>query len=489
MMSGQAEQWSWTDFLFVYQPSRKLNWLCWVAVGCLFLGGLVLWAKFMNWGRGPYNFHDWTDITVPRLLYIQDALENGVLPLHVANTIPLHSVTDQFMAIHDVILSPQVFLLAFLSIDEFILWNTLLLYTVGFGGLLWLRSRFRLSVTAFGLYFLFLNFNGHILAHIGIGHLSFASYFLYPWFIGLIFELLDGRGNWQWTLKTSLWMLMLFLNGGYHQFIWALFFMGFVILTRWRAAWVIIRTAVASVLLCAVRILPLFLPLDKLDDRYVAGYPHLGSIWASLVEFQIPNDITLNQGMTPRPIGLWEFTLYIGMLGAVFILLFGIYRVITRPSQDFHYPEIILPSLGLLVLSLSKVYEILRSILPLPLITGERVASRIFVLGFLFILTLATIEFQRSLEKSGTPIAIKFLAPVLAIAAANDLWQNFNLWQVKSAAKFYEADVIDAGSFILANHPDSRYVAFLIIGLVISLLTLGILVYLGWNKAKHPASL
>ena len=320
---------SWTEFLFVYQPKRKLKWLGGSIIAVLFLGGLALWGVYLNWARGPFNFHDWADITLPRLYFLQDALEKGTLPLHISNSSPLNASIDRFMSVPDVILSPQILLLLFLSVKEFVLVNTWLFYAAGFGGLLWLRKKFRLSLIAFTIYFLIFNFNGHILAHFTVGHFTWVTYFLYPWFIGLIFDLKEGHADWSWTAKTASWMFLVFINGGYHIYVWALFFLGFLLLVNVKNFWGIVRTVVFSVLLCAVRILPLFLPLDEFDNIYIGGYPLVVSIWTSLIDIQIPNDITLNMGMT-RAVGLWEFTLYVGLLGAVFLLFFGVYRVIKK---------------------------------------------------------------------------------------------------------------------------------------------------------------
>jgi len=464
-----------TDLFFSYSTERKTLRTTRAAILVLFLGGLALWGVFLNWGRGPFNFHDWADITMPRLVFLQDSIDKGRLPLHIFNPSPLDSATDRFMAVPDVILSPQILLLDFLPIGTFILVNTWLLYSAGFAGMLWLRGKFRLSLTSFTLFFLLFNFNGHILAHFTVGHFTWGAYFLFPWFIGLIFELLDGRTGWKWTACTALWMFLVFINGGYHPFIWALFFMGFLILTNLRNFRVIIRTAIVSILLCAFRILPLLLPLKDFDDIFIAGYPLDTSIWSSLTAIQIPNDITLNEGMT-RAVGLWEFTLYAGLLGTLLLLFFGVYRVITQPSIEHHYSGLLIPSLGLVILSLGKVYQYLRIAVPIPLITGERVSSRMIILPFLFVLTLAVIELQRTLDRTEIRPAVKALAPLSLVILANDLWQNFRLWRLRDASKAFEIKILDTAQFVSANHPDPDYFNMLWIGTGLSLAALILLI-------------
>ena len=80
-------------------------------------------------------------------------LKTWVLPLHMSNPGGLSSITDRFISIPDVILSPQVFLLNFLYPEEFILFNTLLQYSIGFVGLLFIRKKFSLSAVPFTILF------------------------------------------------------------------------------------------------------------------------------------------------------------------------------------------------------------------------------------------------------------------------------------------------------------------------------------------------
>lgn len=475
-MLASLNQTGWSDLLFAYRQSKKTQWVIVLCLTIFFFGGMALWGVFLDWGRSPLNFHDWSAITGPRLVFLQNAVTNGALPLHISDSLPLDAATDRFMAVPDIILSPQILLLAFLSTDAFILVNTWLLYAAGFWGLLWLRKKFRLSLAAFTIFFFIFNFNGHILAHYTVGHFTWGAYFLYPWFIGLIFDLLEGRGNWAWTLKTSAWMLLVSLNGGYHHYVWALFFMALLAVICYRHFWLLLKTALFSVALCAVRVLPLFLPLGEFDNIFIGGFPLVNSIWESLVDIQIPNDITLNAGMT-RPIGLWEFTLYVGLLGAFFLLYFGVYRVIKNAGEENAHPELLIPTAGLVILSMGKVYQYLRIALPVPIITGERVAARMIILGFLFVLALAVIELQRALDRKVPHPAIKFLSLVLALLISNDLWQNFRFWRIRDAAKAFEIKPFDAAKYTLANYPDPEYFTMLWIGLIVSAASLVLLVY------------
>lgn len=474
----------WKDLLFSYDFPKKYKWFFWLVIVILFLGGMALWGVFLDWVRSPLNYHDWADITLPRLAFLRDAIRKGLLPLHISDSLPLATATDRFMAAPDVLLSPQVILLAVMDIYSFILLNTWLLYTLGFVGILWLQKKLRLSLTAFTLLLILLNYNGHILAHYTVGHFTWGAYFLYPWFAGLIFELLEKGGSWRWTLKIALLMFFIFLNGGYHHFIWALIFMVFLAVFRLRCFWSLLKAAVFSVVLSAVRILPLLLSLKRFDTNFIGGYPLILSIWQSLAYTQIPNDITLNSGMT-RPIGLWEFTLYVGFAGALFLLYFGCYRVLNQK----HYEVLLIPVVGLVILSLGKVYQYLRLAIPLPLLTGERVASRMIILSFVFVVILAVIHLQQSLDDPHTSAVTRALWLAAGVLISNDLWQNFRLWRIRDASQAFPVKPFDPSRFTVNNYPDAPYFTLLWVGLALTLAGLAALIYLSRREnvtSKKP---
>ena len=177
--------------LIVEHPNQKHVWVQRIWLACLFVGGIYLWGQLLNWGKGPLNFHDWASIFGPRLAVMRAAIMNGELPLHTSAPVIQGGVTLRFLAIPDQILSPQILLLPILDIGRFVLFQYMLMYTLGFWALLKLRKRYMLSLLAFTILFALFNFNGHILSHASIGHANWGGYFLYPFFALLIFDLID----------------------------------------------------------------------------------------------------------------------------------------------------------------------------------------------------------------------------------------------------------------------------------------------------------
>ena len=58
----------------------------------LYLFGIYIWGKMFSWGRMPLDFFDWAAINVPRIDFIRDALQMGVLPLHFADGVSAPSL-------------------------------------------------------------------------------------------------------------------------------------------------------------------------------------------------------------------------------------------------------------------------------------------------------------------------------------------------------------------------------------------------------------
>lgn len=463
------------------QASRRVFW---ILVILLFLSGTLMWAKFLNWGRGPYEYHDWKDITIPRITFVRDAVQMGVLPLHIRDSYPFGGITDRYQTIPDAFLSPQIFLLRWLDIGPFLVINLLLLYAVGFAGLVRLCRKKNLSPLSLTILFLLFNFNGHMLAHISVGHYTWTASFLFPWLILMVLELFDGQGGWPWVLKVSVLLLVMLLQGGYHQVIWSLILLALLILAIPQQFSTLARALVSSILVGAVRFLPPFLELGKFDNRFVAGYPMFQTIWASLLTLHTPNDYTLNQGMTEM-IGWWEYTFYIGLIAAVFLVGFGVFSTILNRQKPGSYAALLVPVTGLIVLSIDVVYHYLRTYLPLPLFTGERVASRMIFLAFCLLLVLAVIEFQHWIDRQNpsSMLAIIFLGAIGIVA--NDLRLNFHIWQVSNAAKSYNLVNLSPSLWEPIARTDLPYTNLLFAGAVISVASLIALIVLSARSKQH----
>ncbi len=474
----------WLESFFA-PPEKPVNkWLTWGWIAALYAGGVYLWILFFNKGNIPFDFHDWADITGPRFTFLKDAVTRGVLPLFVSGTSTLGGITHRYLSIPDAFVSPQMVLLRFLSVGMFVLVNQVLMYTLGFGGLLWFKRRFSLSPAAFTILFLMFNFNGHVLAHFSVGHDTWGGYFLFPWFVALTIKLIEGDKSWSWVAKMSLLMLAIFLQGSFHQYVWALIFLGVLAITSWKHFLTAYKAVIFSVLLAMVRILPPTLLMGRFDNFYMGGYSTLADIWDSMINIKIPGVYVYNPDMA-WPLGTWEFSLYVGLIGAAFILFFGVFRWLGRKKPEvIPYRSLVFPIATLVILSVGQIYRIVR-LAPIGIVEGERVSSRMISIPFVFLLILGVIEFQKWLNEHRltTPAYLGQLA--LLFLASHDLYQNFTTWTVTTSYAHFTHSPFIASAWYAVSRVDIPYQMTLEWGLAVSVVSLVVLMTLVLVEKKQ----
>ncbi len=114
------------DALFYPAEDRFSRVVGWAWLIGLLLFGLYLWGIFYSWGNISLDFLDWAEVTGPRYALLKDALTKGQIPLHAANLTALRGVTDRYFAIPDTPFSPEVILLLFMGIGQYLFVDTLI---------------------------------------------------------------------------------------------------------------------------------------------------------------------------------------------------------------------------------------------------------------------------------------------------------------------------------------------------------------------------
>jgi hypothetical protein len=72
---------------FFLSPTEKKNILLRsIFLLFLYIFGIYLWGKTFSWGGLPLDYFDWALINTPRIDFVRDALNMGVLPLHMEDT-------------------------------------------------------------------------------------------------------------------------------------------------------------------------------------------------------------------------------------------------------------------------------------------------------------------------------------------------------------------------------------------------------------------
>ncbi len=367
----------------------------WLFLGALFLLGAWAWACFLNCGHLGMTAEDW-----PRqrmyLSALTQALSEGRIPWHVSRQ--FYGI-DSFLGVPELLLSPQLLLLPFMDAGRFVLVNVLLLYTVGFAGLLLIRRRWRLSAAAFALLFLLFNFNGHILSHLAVGH-QWTGYFFLPFFLLLALEMAEGKRGPRLPILAALALNAVLLQGSFHMMNWCLIFLALMVLfipaARRAGLWTMLLTA----LLAAWRVVPGVMELHGGGYSFKNGYPSLYDLWLGLTKRFGPDGPQVGGIFGPER--WWEYDLYIGLPALALLLGLGIAvrRCRSWRLEATRFPSLDAPLVAMLLCSLSYFWALI-AMLPLPLANAERISSRFLLIPFLMLLVIACARAQEGLDRLG----------------------------------------------------------------------------------------
>lgn len=472
-----------------FDDNRSLTtrWLGGLWAAGLFVIGVLAWRYFLNGGYFQLDIHDWLEAS-KRYAFLRDAILTGQFPLHMPGTSGLRTITDRYLAVADTPMSPQVFLLRYLDIGQFVMVNVVGLYSLGFLGLLILRKKFRLSPATFTLVYILFNFNGHISDHIAVGHVHWAGYFLIPFFAALIFELLDGDAGWRWVLGISAVLFFIFLQGTFHLYIVCLAFMGILALSSRKHMAPLAGGILFSVLLSMVRILPPALEAARFDTEFLFGFTTVGEVFSALTNLKIPgfNEIVIRGSV--NPLGYWEIDHFIGYVGLAFVLIFGVLPWLRSGASQQRYFPLWIPTAVLAIASIGQIYQLVHA-LRVPLFASQRVSSRLLFLPLAMLIFLAAIRLQEYLASQRTRDWVRLVELAVVGVAAQDLWQHFKVWRVTNMGKVFGPQPLDLSLYYVANHPDPPYLTSLIVGFAVTVATLVFLLTMVWAESRRRASL
>ncbi len=461
------------------QREQGFRWLGFLWIALLYVAGLYFWCSFLNWTKTPLDFQDWGVINVPRLDFFRDALRSGQIPLHMSygkitgQVPPLHG-TDRYFSVPDVITTPQSLLLLGLTINQFVLLDLLLHFTLATLGLLWFRHKYGLSLFSFAILFLLFNFNGYIQSHYAVGHITWMGYFLFPFFIALVIQGVEEQPGWIWVAKISFLLLYMLLVGSQHHFTWALIFLGVLALVCWKKWKWIFWAGLSSGFLGAIRLLPPILILQDMytgsGNRLLPGYPSLLDVIRSLAILVRPDDpyrMNANVGW----LGYWEFDIYVGVIGTLFLAYFGVYQWFKNGHLLPSLQKLIVPTLVIFLLTIGRIYAVVRAS-RIPFFEGERAPSRMIGLPLAVMIIVAAIFFDRWLQQATVAKpALLVLNILLLVFLASDLWVHAQVWKLESVRAVFGPVQMLLSENSIGARADRRYLAVLLIGLLLSACT------------------
>ena len=466
------------EAFFIPGTGQIPSWLnpLWQAI--LYLLGILHWCLFLNWGKVPFDLHDWTQAGA-YLSFLRAAFLTNQLPLHIGSTLV---TTDRYLARPDTLISPQAYLLRFLEPGLFTLVNLLILYSVGYVGLLLLRKRYSLAPAAFTVLVLLFNFNGNITAHYAVGHTVWTGYFFLPFFILLLLKVLEGeKADWKWVLFISLTLFAFILQGAFHFALWCcIFLLAWGLFSPKKYLMPAIKAILFSLLLSLFRLLPPALEFLGGGKIFISGFPTITDLFSAMIDLKYPAEALSGPF---KSLGWWELDTYIGLIGLAFLIIFGIYQTWRKGSNS---RTLLAPIAVLTFLSIGQIYSIVNK-LPIPLSDSERISSRFFIVPVVVLITLGSIHLQEFLVKlSRRSIVERIFSLGVLVLMAHDLLQHSRIWRVTNMYSLFNSTPVDIRSTV-TNHPDPLYFNSLVVGAAVTLLTFFALLFLSLRERSRTS--
>jgi len=341
--------------------------------------------------------------------------------------------------------------------------NVWIFFTIGFIGLLLIRKRYHLSLASFTALFLLFNFNGHITDHYVVGHMEWVGYFLLPWFVLLVLQMLEGeKTGWGWVFGVALTMLAINLQGAVHFFIYCMAFLLLLALFQphyWIPA---IKAVIASVLISMLRLLPLAIQYYNGGGvQFIFGFLSVSHMLDSFVVLHPPYLLDTPSGQ----IGGWEVDYYLGLIGFLFMIYFGVFRTWVNEKS---YRLLYFPILVMAFFSLGDVYRpIFNS--HIPFMDSQRAPTRFIIVPVVFLIILASIQFQNWIKERNNDGWMERVAVLFGLAFIGyDLFGHSRAWRLSNLTTKVLERFTDIVRVPLVNRPDPPYVISIIVGLALT---------------------
>jgi len=465
-----------------FKPSETplAKWIVSILLVILFAVGILHWGYFLNWFNNRFDMGDWHNIVDPILVFLSNAFRSGQLPLHGNSAL---FVPDRYLGRPDRPLSPQLLLLYFVNPATFVVINVWIFFTIGFIGLLLIRRRYQLSLASFTALFLLFNFNGHITTHLAVGHMEWVGYFLLPCFVLLVLQMLEEeKTGWGWVFGMALAMLAINLQGAIHFFLYCMVFLLLLAFFQPRYWIPVIKAIIASLLLSMLRLLPLAIQYYQGGGvQFIFGFLSVSHMLDSFVVLHPPYILNTPSGQ----IGGWEIDYYLGLIGFLFIIYFG---VIGNWVNEKRYHILYFPMLVMAFFSLGDVYRpIFNS--PIPFMDSQRAPTRFILIPVVFLIILASIQLQNWINARNTDSWMERVAVIIGLAFIGyDLFEHSRTWRLTNLTTKVLERFTDVVRVPLVNLPDPAYMISILAGLALTVITLIILVLLTLRDKKMTGS-
>jgi hypothetical protein len=394
----------------------------------LFLAGAAFWVALLDRPPGalagpPGSLEDWPK-EYRYLAVLQQAVREARVPYVLSEPIVF---SRKFLAIPETCLSPQIALLLVLTPGAFVLANTLLLHAAFCAGVVALARRFRLALVPAAAFYLLAGFNGHLTAHLAVGHSMWVGFLLLPAFLLPLLSLAEDERAPRAPVLLALAMTAILLQGALHVFAWCVLLLLLVAAfnpSRLRPVVVALAwTAGAG----ALRLLPAVFVARRRETAFLSGYPSIGDLLRGLVTILPPDGP--KRGGSFGAVSPWELDAYVSPAGLALLVAGVVLFVRRRP--DPRLARLAGPIAVMAVLALGDA-GVLFELSRLPLLSAERVTSRLVALPLVIAALMAAIGLDHAWRVGGRAVRASLATAVgaTALALAVHGWT----WRVDSLA-------------------------------------------------------
>jgi hypothetical protein len=462
------------DVLLAPIGTRGRDYRLIAVLSAVLLLGAIFWIWFFRGQIQTPSFHDWVKEYV-YLDTLREAQTGSRIPFEW--DAPFYHDTTKFLANPEVVMTPDIVALRWISSSSFILFHTLLLYAIGFAGSLSLARKLRAGVPEFVLFWLIFNFNGYAMSHLAIGHFQWTGYFLLPWFFSFASEL-SGKTTPKEALPPALKIGLvvggLILNGSFHFAVWCCAWLLIMAIVNWRILVPALAAIAAGIGIGLGRLIPAAQYFPKAGG-FSSGYPNLAVLLQALVVPKVVNTPLI--GGKYDVLGWWEYDLYMGF-AALLLLLAAAGYLLVRRSVKRQLPMIV----AALVFALASYGDLYFSVSRLPLASIERVSARFLVMTFMTLLLLAVAglaDFRREHQSAGLLVEL-----IAGIVIALELGYHALMWRIATMRTIWELEIPPARHIVPSA--DTTYVATVQWSWVASLVSVITVAALLWWLSRTP---
>lgn len=433
-----------------------------VALGCLG------WAWFLDFGRFSFASHDWPK-ELDYLSTLHDAATRHLVPWR--STVAQQG-TDGLLANPEVPLSPDVVLLRWIGPGAFLAVHTVIAFALGALGCLRIARQERGSLATAAIALLLFGFNGHVAAHLGVGHSMWSGYFFSSWLAAATLEIAREPAHagsaGAATRFGATGLLLMCLWGAFHVAVWWVLFLLLLSATRPKLARPALGLAGLGLGLAAVRLLPAAVVIARPAGAFLYGYPHLSTLLASLVVAQ-----PLSAEVASHPLAAsWELDAFVGAAGFVAIAWFVVVAPLVaraRGAQGTRDGLTLQPAMALMVALASDAYAWVHH-LAIPLLQVERVSSRLIAVPLVLGAFLAARGLQRALERRTRLRWLAFaLTGAVTALLARELLAHFAALSLRATGQAATAPWSFSSARVSAQGPGGAYAASLALGALITI--------------------